>query len=413
MPVTRSTRTVSSTLSEASDMYWGSFDDRTSPSPAPCQTADAFGWESDSTPAPMDSTNATPTLQMARPSSPASVVEISKDEFPHLEAHTIATATKPRTRARRRRKQSPLSLPPLQMTLTTPSSPPTLCRLPLPPWDSHPCPTTQLQGRPRPAAAPGSPSKRLHANTTGNAAPTPFLTATAIHAAPAATLVAPAPVPTVVAPAPVPIVATPAPVPIIAAPAPVPIVTAPAPALVQAPIQAAPVAALAAAPISVPPATHTHVTPPVAPAPAPAVATTAPAVAPTAPAPAIAAAAMAAPTYAAVLAAPAPPIATVPILHPLWLTADGLPPRGSYAPTPAGGFPAIIYSPEQLLQGIPDDLIRMYDAVAHPKFFLVVSGRNNAVMQTHGLIHEAIANYININPTDFTLGTPPHRRQWH
>jgi hypothetical protein len=28
-------------------------------------------------------------------------------------------------------------------------------------------------------------------------------------------------------------------------------------------------------------------------------------------------------------------------------------------------------------------------------------------MRTHGLIHEAIANYINIDPTTFTLGTPP------
>ncbi|KAJ7323928.1 hypothetical protein DFH08DRAFT_887173 [Mycena albidolilacea] len=66
-----------------------------------------------------------------------------------------------------------------------------------------------------------------------------------------------------------------------------------------------------------------------------------------------------------------------------------------------------MYSPEQLLQGVPADLIRMYEDVAFPKFFLVVSGGNGAVMRTHGLIRDAIANYINIDPTTFTLGTPP------
>jgi hypothetical protein len=49
----------------------------------------------------------------------------------------------------------------------------------------------------------------------------------------------------------------------------------------------------------------------------------------------------------------------------------------------------------------------MYEEVASPKFFLVVSGGNGAVMKTHGLIREAIGNYINIDPTAFTLGTPP------
>ncbi|KAJ7342327.1 hypothetical protein DFH08DRAFT_1011789 [Mycena albidolilacea] len=50
---------------------------------------------------------------------------------------------------------------------------------------------------------------------------------------------------------------------------------------------------------------------------------------------------------------------------------------------------------------------RQYEEVSSPKFFLVVSGGNGAVMRTHGLIREAIANYINIDPTTFTLGTPP------
>jgi hypothetical protein len=49
----------------------------------------------------------------------------------------------------------------------------------------------------------------------------------------------------------------------------------------------------------------------------------------------------------------------------------------------------------------------MYEEVSSPKFFLIVSGGNGAVMRTHGLICEAIANYINIDPTTFTLRTPP------
>ncbi|KAJ7809435.1 hypothetical protein B0H13DRAFT_2385250 [Mycena leptocephala] len=75
--------------------------------------------------------------------------------------------------------------------------------------------------------------------------------------------------------------------------------------------------------------------------------------------------------------------------------------------TPAGGFPAIASLPEQLLHGIPAELIRMYDEVAHPKFFIVVSGGNGAVLRTHGLIHDAIGGFINIDRADFILGTPP------
>ncbi|KAJ7128360.1 hypothetical protein C8R44DRAFT_873084 [Mycena epipterygia] len=349
MPVTRSARTVSPNPSEASDMYWGSFDDRTSPSPAPSQNADAFGWDSDSTPVPMDSTNATPTSQMVRPSSPASVVEISKDEFPQLEAHTPATTAKPRAKATKDKGKKKAKA--VAANITTPASDAddpflaadiaqaTAASLGLVSVSGNS--TAGASSSRRPAAAPGSPSKRLRANTTGDAAPAPFLTATAIPAAPTTVPVAPAPVPIVVTPAPVPVSA------------------APAPALVQAPVQTAPVVTLATAPISVPTAISAHVTPPVVPAPVPAVAPAAPAVVPAAPAPAIAVAAVAAPAYAAVLAAPAPPVATAPALPRLWLTADGLPPCGSYTPTPAGGFPTIIYSPEQPLQGIPDDLIRM------------------------------------------------------
>jgi hypothetical protein len=49
----------------------------------------------------------------------------------------------------------------------------------------------------------------------------------------------------------------------------------------------------------------------------------------------------------------------------------------------------------------------MYEEVAFPKFFLVVSGSNGVVMKTHRLIYEAISNYTNIDPTAFTLRTLP------
>jgi hypothetical protein len=99
MPVTRSNRTVSPTPSDKSDTYWETFDnDRVTPSPAPSETADAFSWERDSTPVPMDSVDATPTPRTVRISSPASVVEISQEDFPPLEATAPAAAIKPRTK---------------------------------------------------------------------------------------------------------------------------------------------------------------------------------------------------------------------------------------------------------------------------------------------------------------------------
>ncbi|KAJ7861055.1 hypothetical protein B0H13DRAFT_2355286 [Mycena leptocephala] len=203
----------------------------------------------------------------------------------------------------------------------------------------------------RPAAAPGSPAKRLHSNTAGEATPAPS-TAT---------------------------IATPA---------------------------SAPVTVPAFAPVTAPTVAPT-LTPIVAPTPVPGIApnTTDPvATAGTAPVAAVGA------PIADVFdpgAAGAAPAADALELLPMWLTADGLPPHGSYTPTPAGGPPDIVYSPEQLLHSVPTDLLKMYEEVAHPKFFLVVSGGNSAIMRTHGLIQEAIGNYINIDPTDFTLRTPP------
>ncbi|KAJ7245836.1 hypothetical protein C8J57DRAFT_1476377 [Mycena rebaudengoi] len=322
MAITRnSARTASPTPSDSSDVYWENFDDPSSPSPAPSQTADAFGWESGSSPAPMDSNDATPTPQVAHTSPAASVGEISRDDFPPLEPPAPTTTSKPRGkhRARHRRVTRPL-LGDGQYDRRASSSR-------------------------RPMDEPESPSKRLRANTVGEAAPAPF-----------------------------------------AASVPTPFL-APMPASTAT---AAPTAADSAAQIAPPAAATATTYAAAAAAPAP----VAPIVAPVAaPAPVV---------------APAPPDAAAgAALPPLWLTADGLPLRGSYTPTPAGGFPTIVYSPEQLLHGVPLDLVRMYNEVPHPKFFLVVSGGNGAVMRTHGLIRDAIGNFVNVDPTGFTLGTPP------
>ncbi|KAJ7894154.1 hypothetical protein B0H13DRAFT_2276515 [Mycena leptocephala] len=102
MAITRGTsaRTASPTPSENSDMYYEDSNNRyASLSPVPSQTADVIGWDSDATPAPGELNDDTPTPQLARASSPASVVEISPDEFPPLPAPTPATITKARTKA--------------------------------------------------------------------------------------------------------------------------------------------------------------------------------------------------------------------------------------------------------------------------------------------------------------------------
>ncbi|KAJ7765810.1 hypothetical protein B0H14DRAFT_3510148 [Mycena olivaceomarginata] len=88
----------------------------------------------------------------------------------------------------------------------------------------------------------------------------------------------------------------------------------------------------------------------------------------------------------------------------------GTRPRGSYAPTPPGGFPAVTYSSALLTQGMPPGLMQLYNEVADPKFFIVVSGGNGTIIQTHGLIRVAIGDFLNVDPTSFHLGTPQPRR---
>lgn len=78
-----------------------------------------------------------------------------------------------------------------------------------------------------------------------------------------------------------------------------------------------------------------------------------------------------------------------------------------WPPTPIGGFNGIIYEPTQLLQGVPPELIQLYQDIPFPKIFMTVSGSNGTLMRTHGLIRKAIGNFINVDLTSFTLSTPP------
>ncbi|KAJ7902917.1 hypothetical protein B0H13DRAFT_1882417 [Mycena leptocephala] len=309
MAITRfsSARSSSPTPSENSDMYYEDFDNAT---PAPSQTADALGWETDDNPAPTDPRDVTPTAQTARASTPA---------------FRPATVTKPRATKAAKSKKAKEKAKATEAAAAEPAGHTSDTDDPFLAADIARATAASLgqqvehddatagassSSSRRPDAAPGSPSKRQRANTAGDASAT-------------------ASAPTV------------------------------NPETTEAPT--ALTFAQAAAPIVEP---------------------------------------VAAP------AAPAQP-AVGGNIPPMWLTADGLPPRGSYTPTPAGGFACIVYEPLQLLQGIPPELILLYEGVPFPKIFLVVSGGNGAVMRTHGRIRDAIGNFINVDPTSFTLSTPP------
>ncbi|KAJ7820956.1 hypothetical protein B0H13DRAFT_2377640 [Mycena leptocephala] len=299
------------------------------------QTADALGWDSDSSEAPFGSANATPTPQAVRPSTPASVVEISREEFPPLAASAPATATKPRTKTSKGKGKKKASV------ATNVEDDPFLAAdierakaasLSLTTSMDHA--TDGASSSRRPEADPGSPTKCLHANTTGDAAPAPFGTLLRVR------------------PPPPPLPPHPPPPPLAR--------SAPRPTALQ------------------PRAVVT-----------PAMSSTAPG---HMPAPAADA------TYAAAVTAVAPIAAPAPV---------------AAAAAPAVGIlPVLRFQPHHLLARAaaprrPPDLTRMYDAVAQPKFFIVVSGGNGAIMRTHGLIREALGNFVNIDPTSFTLGTPP------
>ncbi|KAJ7734171.1 hypothetical protein DFH07DRAFT_967717 [Mycena maculata] len=313
MVSTRSTRTPSPTLSE--NMYWDSVDARDTPSPAPSQTADVFGWDSDASLGPMDSTEATPTQQTVRPSSPASVVEISMEDFPPLAPPAPAAAAKPRAKA----TKAPKGKGRAKAATNNDEDPFLVADIACATAASLGLTTALDQATEgasssrRPAAAPRSPTKRLRANTTGDAGPAPFATtaqapappttfttsAADITTAPAAAV---ANAPTAAAVATTPIAAAPTTIPVAAAPTTVLVAAAPA----AAPVIAAPVAV---APVAVPVAVTLAAAPATAPIVAPA-------------------------------AVPVQPAAATAALPPLWLTANGLPPPRLFYPNPTRRFPA-------------------------------------------------------------------------
>ncbi|KAJ7716052.1 hypothetical protein DFH07DRAFT_785495 [Mycena maculata] len=358
MPAARSNRTASPTPSDNSDVYWDHFDNDNgiSPSPAPSETADPHGWDSDLSPVPFDSAEATPT--QACPSSPASVMEI-EDPSP-------AKAAKPKNRAPKgkgrkkakavtRDEDDPFLVADIQlakqasMGLTT----------------AQDYATEGASSSRRSAAAPGSPSKRLRSNTAGDAVPASPIVATTSDVTTTA-----APIDTA------PDAATPA----------ATVITTSVITTFAAVVAAAPTTA--PAPTTIPGTTTTSDV---------AMPTTAQAATAPAAAPAVA-------PFATALAATPPtanPVIAAPAAAPAIVT-----PAAAPAPTTPAAVP-VAAGPVALLQGIPIDLQQIYDAVPHPKFFLVVSGGNGAVLRTHGLIRDAIGNFINIDPAGFTLGTPP------
>ncbi|KAJ6630376.1 hypothetical protein B0H10DRAFT_2208040 [Mycena sp. CBHHK59/15] len=388
MAITRfsSARSSSPTPSENSDMYYEDFD-HTSPSPVPSQTMDALGWESDDTPVPTDPRDVTPTPQAARASSPTSVVEISPEDFPMLQAPAPATVTKPhaakaaKAKKGKEKAKATGTAAPDAATRTSDADDPLLAEdiarataASLGLTMSLDDVTAGTSSSRHPAMVPGSPYKRQHANTAGDVAPAPF-------APVAATTAGTSPFLTPVGAA----------APAVAAAAGTP-VTLPA---LETPVAAVatPTAIPASVAITTPSFAQAVAQPPVITTQPPAITMQPPAVAAQPPA-------AAAPPFAAAIAGAAP-------LPPLWLTADGLPPGGSFTPTPLGRFPDLVYLPEALHHGVPAALEEMNDAVGQPKFYLVASGGNNNVLWMHGVIRDTVGNCLNIDPTDFTLGTLP------
>jgi hypothetical protein len=109
MPVnTRSSslvRTPSPAASESSDMYYDdpAFDSAlNSPTNNPNGALDAY--DSDASVAMSDTHHTTPTPQPTRVMSPASIIEISEEEFPRLATPIPAATTKTHRKATKKNK---------------------------------------------------------------------------------------------------------------------------------------------------------------------------------------------------------------------------------------------------------------------------------------------------------------------
>ncbi|KAJ7789895.1 hypothetical protein B0H14DRAFT_3502309 [Mycena olivaceomarginata] len=400
MPMTTRSSSVicssSPTTSESSDMYYDNDAFPTSPG-----SAVDYDWNLSDAPgsdaAAEDVRDTTPTPRPARDQSPASVAELPMEDFPPLASPTPAAPTA-RNKSGKKEKGKKRAIQQVvgedDPHLAADIALATAASLGLPTVLDHTTPGASAS-----RSGPASPSKRLRTNTVGGAAldmgQSPFLLPVETDVAGVNAGHAETPEAGAISPA--------------SAPNRNP---ASAAQVVTASSTNPPAVTTAA-----PPAPSATIAASTAPAPA-AHATTAPP--PRTPnaggAGSYAAAAAAAPAAAVVPNMPPAPAAAVQRIAnnaaaapagTAWRTQDGNPPRGSYMPTPYGGFPAFVYSHTLLTQGMPATLMPLYDEVPHPKFFIVVSGGNGATIQTHGLIRVTIGDLLNVDPTSFHLGTPP------
>ncbi|KAJ6590448.1 hypothetical protein DFH09DRAFT_1307003 [Mycena vulgaris] len=91
--------------------------------------------------------------------------------------------------------------------------------------------------------------------------------------------------------------------------------------------------------------------------------------------------------------------------RPYYGTVDGLPPRGSYMPTPAHGHRTIMgMSSHILFCNHPPAQRLQWDGAPHPKLLCWISGGNGDRLQMAPRLQTHIANRLNMNPADVRVG---------
>ncbi|KAJ7775426.1 hypothetical protein B0H16DRAFT_1713012 [Mycena metata] len=80
----------------------------------------------------------------------------------------------------------------------------------------------------------------------------------------------------------------------------------------------------------------------------------------------------------------------------------GLPPRGSYTPTPEDGWHLLFgIDEESIWRAHPEVQRQFWDDEPQPKFLVIVSGGNRHHIQTRDTIATALANFVNVDPDLF------------
>ncbi|KAJ7203228.1 hypothetical protein B0H12DRAFT_1080661 [Mycena haematopus] len=93
--------------------------------------------------------------------------------------------------------------------------------------------------------------------------------------------------------------------------------------------------------------------------------------------------------------------------HPSFRTADGNPPRGSYTPIPENDWrPLYGIEGESIWRNHPEAQREMWDREPHPKFLAIVSGGNGDRTLTQRAIATAIANFVNVDVDEVSVGPP-------